>query len=62
MFGRTHKHMFIVWSKRALIARGSQRVFLEGDCCVLSLAIVAVDTDEYGLSKVRQVTNKANYI
>ena len=30
------------WSKRALIARGSQRVFLEGDCCVLSLAIGGV--------------------
>ena len=27
------------WSKRALIARGSQRVFLEGDCCVLSLSL-----------------------
>ena len=46
------------WSKRALIARGNQVGFLEGYCCVLSLAIVAVDTAENGPSKVRQVTNK----
>ena len=46
------------WSTRALIARGSQGVFLEGYCYVVSLAIVAVDTVENGPSKVRQLTNK----